>query len=112
MQFPNKIKIVALVLPLAIGLGGCSSTMIGVHEGSERVSIADASQVSACQSKGSTIFSVLAQVGILTRHTEDVEANLYQLARNEAAATGADTLVKGESPELGKRAYALYKCRP
>lgn len=112
MQFPNKIKIMAVVLPLAVGLGGCSSTMIGVHAGSERVSIADESQVGACQPKGSTIFSVLAQVGVLTRHTEDVEANLDQLARNEAAATGADTLVRGESPELGKRAYALYKCRP
>jgi len=86
--------------------------MIGVHKGSDRVSLADASQVGNCQPKGKTIVSVLAKVGFIDRNTEDVEANLYQLARNDAVDADADTLVKGASEELGKRTYEMYKCRP
>jgi hypothetical protein len=55
---------------------------------------------------------VLAKVGIILRYEEDVEENLYQLARNNAVDAGADTLVKGESKEFGKRMFEMYKCRP
>jgi hypothetical protein len=96
----------------AIVLTGCASSLIGVREGSDRVSLADASQISACQSKGKVTVSVLAQAGILSRYEADVEANLFQLARNYAVDTGADTVVKGESTEFGKRTFGMYKCRP
>ena len=112
MQFSKGILVFFIAAPLLSILSGCSSTLIGVSKGSERVSLADASQVTACQSKGQTIVTVLAKVGFITRSVEDVEANLYQLARNNAVADGADTLVKGESKEFGKRTYDLYKCRP
>jgi hypothetical protein len=97
---------------LIVGLGGCASSLIGVHEGTDRVSLADANQVGGCQSKGTNIVSVLAKIGFINRNPEDVEANLYQLALNDAVDAGADTIVKGESSEFGKRAYKMYKCRP
>jgi hypothetical protein len=96
----------------AIALTGCASSLIGVREGSDRVSLADANQIAACQSKGKITVSVLAQAGILTRYEEDVEANLFQLARNNAVDAGADTVVKSESTEFGKRTFGMYKCRP
>ena len=107
-------SIVALTVAAALiaGLSGCASTLIGVREGAERVSLADAKQVAACQSKGKINVSVLAHIGLTERDAEDVEANLYQLARNNAVDAGADTLVKGESTEFGKRQFEMYKCRP
>ena len=111
MVFAKGLSAVAVVSLLA-GLSGCASSMIEVRKGSERVSLADANQVGACQSKGKTTVSVLAKVGFIVRDNEDVEANLYQLARNDAVDAGADTLVKGESPAFGSRTYAIYKCRP
>jgi hypothetical protein len=87
--------------------------MIPVREGSDRVSLADANQVANCKPFGETTVSVLATVGVMmTRSPEDVEANLLQMARNAAVDDGADTLVKGKSPELGKRTFSIYKCRP
>jgi len=86
--------------------------LIGVHQGADRVSLADANQVGACQSKGKIIVSVLAKIGFINRLDEVVEADLYQVARNDAADAGADTLVKGESQEFGKRTFDMYKCRP
>jgi hypothetical protein len=112
MQFAKGMLVITVVLPLIAGLSGCASSLIGVHQGVDRVSLADANQVGACQSKGKTIVSVLAKVGFINRLDEVVEADLYQMARNDAADAGADTLVKGESQEFGKRTFDMYKCRP
>lgn len=112
MQLSKGMLVITVLVPLIAGLSGCASSLIGVHKGSDRVSLADANQVGSCQSKGETIVNVLAKVGFINRSTEEVEANLYQLARNDAVDAGADTLVKGESPEFGKRTFEMYKCRP
>jgi Domain of unknown function (DUF4156) len=113
MQLSKRIFFIAAMLPLIVGLSGCASSMIPVRDGSDRVSLADADQVGSCKSLGKTTVSVLAKVGIfMTRSAEDVEANLLQLARNDAVDDGADTLVKGDSQEFGKRTFSIYKCRP
>ena len=101
-----------LALLSIVVLSACSSVMIGEKEGSDRVSLADAKQIANCQSKGKINVSVLAKIGIIPRSEEDVEANLFQMARNNAVENGADTLVKGESKEPGKRQFEMYKCRP
>ena len=111
MRFVKGMSVVA-VMSLVAMMGGCASSMIGVRSGSDRVSLADKNQVNGCQSKGDITVSVLAKVGFIKRSDADVEANLFQLARNEAVDAGADTLVKEESQEFGTRMFGLYKCRP
>ncbi len=109
MQFSKRMLAIVATLPLIAGLSGCTNNVfIGVHKGADQVSLAEANQVGGCQSKGATIISVFAKYRI----EKDVEANMYQMARNEAADAGADTVVKGESPEFGKRTFRFYKCRP
>ena len=112
MNISKEMLVIAFIAPLFAELSGCASSLIGVREGAERVSLADAKQVSACQSKGKINVSVLARIGLTERDAEDVEDNLYQLARNNAVDAGADTLVKGESTEFGKRTFEMFKCRP
>jgi hypothetical protein len=108
-----QTMLVALVLVLlTLGVSGCASKMIGVHDGAERVSIADANQVANCQLKSKNTVTVLAKIGFITRSADDVEANLTQLAINDAVDAGADTVVKGESTTFGTRTFTLYKCRP
>ncbi len=112
MRFSKGILVVTVTVSLIAGLSGCASSLIGEHPGTDRVSQADANQVGGCQSKGTIIVSVLAKVGFIIRDAVDVEANLYQMARNDAVDAGADTIVAGESPEFGKRTFKMYKCRP
>lgn len=112
MKFSKEMLVIVAAVPLLAGLNGCGSLFIGTREGTERVSLADASQVASCQSMGKITFSVLAKAGIITRAEKDVEDNLYQMALNHAVDVGADTVVKGDSPEFGKRAFGMYKCRP
>lgn len=112
MRFIKRLLVITVAVPLIVGMNGCASSMIGVRSGSDRVSLAEKNQVGGCQPKGRIIVSVLAKIGFIKRSTSDVEANLFQLARNEAVDASADTLVKGESQEPGTRTFELYKCRP
>jgi len=112
MRFVKRLLVFAAAATLMTLLDGCASSMIGVRNGSDRVSLAEKNQVARCQSKGNITVSVLAKVGFIKRSTADVEANLFQLARNEAVDAGADTLVKDESQQFGTRTFGLYKCRP
>lgn len=112
MQFSKKLFVITALAALLAGLGGCASKLIEVRKGSDQVSLADATQVARCQSKGKATVSVLAEVAFITRGPEAVEANLLQLARNAAVDGGGDTVVKGNSTEYGKRTFEIYKCRP
>lgn len=104
---PLSLALGALLLS---ALSGCADRLIDARVGAETVSMADASQVSKCQSKGNTTVGVLSSVAFYTRSAEAVEENLLKLARNAAIDAGGDTLVKGNSTEYGKREFFIYKC--
>jgi hypothetical protein len=101
-----------VVIALLVGLGGCASSLIGSHQGADRVLLVEASQARSCVSKGETTVSVLSRILFFNRSADAVEANLLQMARNDAVDSGADTLVKGDSQKFGERTFGLYKCRP
>ena len=109
MKYFKKMLMLA---PLLAMLGGCASDLIEVRQGSDRVFLADAGQVASCQPRGKITVSVLAKVGLFSRSVKDVDADLLQLARNGAVDAGGDTVVKGDRPELGRRTFSIYKCRP
>jgi hypothetical protein len=111
MNYSKGILATGAIVSLLVA-SGCASTIIGSREGIDRVSLADANQVASCQPKGEQIISVVAKMWFVPRSAEDVEANLYQVARNYAVDHGADTVVKGESREFGTRDFTFYKCRP
>lgn len=100
-----------LIAMSAVLLTACASTLIEKKLGSEGVAVVDANAVSGCQSKGSVTASVLAKVWFIQRGEESIEQNLLQMARNSAVEDNADTIVKGESKQLGERTYYLYQCR-
>jgi hypothetical protein len=112
MKFQKQVAVVAVLVPLMASLGGCASKLIGTREGADKVTVADASQVASCQSKGKINANVISEVGFITRSAESVEANLLQMARNGAVDNGGDTVVKGNSVEYGKRTFDIFKCRP
>ncbi len=112
MRFFKKKLVIIAIIPLITGICGCASDLIEVRNGSDRVTLADVSQIGNCQSKGEITVSVLAEVGFIRRSVEAVETNLLQLARNGAIDAGGDTVIRGISPEFGKRTFAIYKCQP
>ena len=95
-----------------IGLAGCSSMFIEKRPMAWDIPVVEPAEVTRCESKGGTLVSVAAYVWMVKRDDQAVEENLLQLARNAAVDAGGDTLVKGDSPEVGRRNYSIYKCRP
>lgn len=114
MKTVLKITHARVVIPIlmSLTLGGCASSLIEVRQGSDQVAVAQADQVRQCKAIGKTTVSVLAEIGFISRGVDNVDANLLQLARNEAVSQGGDTVVPGDRPEIGKRTFAIYKCRP
>jgi hypothetical protein len=54
---------------------------------------------------------VLSKIGFITRNKEDVEANLDQLAKNNALEMQGNTIVKLDSSEFGRRDFSIYQCK-
>jgi hypothetical protein len=104
---PIVYSFAALICLLQVG---CASNFIKITPGSENISLQTAPNVGKCKSLGKVTVGVVAEVGFYTRSADEVEANLLQLARNSAVSAGADTVVKAELPEYGRRAFDLYKC--
>ncbi len=96
---------------VTLGLVGCAADLVKVKPGSERVSMASATQVTGCASLGKITVNVLANVGPVTRSVEAVDADLFKMGQNNAVDLGGDTIVKDNMPEFGKQTYAVYKCR-
>lgn len=112
MKVVKRLSVYTVAAGLLVAAGGCANSFIKPRDGVERVSIAQANQVAACQLKVTVLDSVLAKVGFIVRDANEVEADLLKMAFNDAAEAGGDTVVKGESPEFGKRVFSIYQCRP
>lgn len=100
------------VSAMLAALGGCASNLIDVRPGSDRIAVAEPAQVAQCKHIGKTTATVLSKVAFYSRSIDQVDADLLQLARNEAVDEGGDTLVPGERPAVGKRVFEIYKCKP
>jgi hypothetical protein len=112
MRTFERMLAFAIMLAPIVMLSGCASSFMEIRKGSDRVAVAEPGQVARCVPIGKTTVSVLAQVGFFSRSVDAVDANLLQLARNDAVDEGGDTVVPGERPAYGKRTFAIYKCRP
>lgn len=106
----NKTLIYTLISLTGI-LSGCASHFIEVRKGSEQIVIAGLDKISGCELKGKVNVSVLSKIVFITRNKEDVEANLDQLARNNALEMQGNTIVKLDSSEFGRRDFSIYKCK-
>ena len=84
-----------LMSVIALLTCSCASQMVDVLPGAERVSTAEANQVTRCLSMGKVTTSVLSKVWCISRSTLGVEENLLQMARNAAAEDNSDSLVRG-----------------
>ncbi len=112
IRIPMRVFVISGIAALTVLQGGCVTNVVDVRPRSERVSVAQATQVGQCQVGGVTTMSVLAKVGFYDRSVADVDADLLQLARNDAVDLGGDTLVKETRPAVGQETFKVYKCRP
>ena len=64
-----------------------------------------------CEKLRNVNVKVKASVGPIDRNADKVATELANLARNEAASFGGDTVVPTSEIENGSQTFAVYKCK-
>jgi len=89
-----------------------SCTWVKVNPNGEGVRLVQSIRtVEPCQKLGKINTKVVSQV-IFNRDMEKVSSELADLARNEAALMGGDTIVPASEIIDGRRSFGVYKCFP
>ena len=91
-----------------ITMTGC--TWVKLTDNGADVVIVDADETAACEPLGEVTSSTQDRI-VVGRSSGKVQEELYVLARNEAAAQGADSIVATAAPENGRQSFSIYRCR-
>ena len=105
-----RIALLAIALPLLIGLGLSGCTWVKPEAGADDVVVRTAAQVGQCERIGQTTTSVRDRVAAVQRRPGRVEEELETLARNSAAELGGNTLVADGPVRDGQRRFLIYSC--
>jgi len=90
-------------------ISGCS--FVKTTDEGELVRLVSSRQAASCKKVGKTTVSVLGRIGFVERNRETMADELVVLARNSAASTGGDAIVKTGSISASEHSFDVYKCR-
>lgn len=96
-----------LIAAVPLLLTAC--TWVKVSPEAQEVVVVPGNRVTGCQRIGVVSSSVKATIMAISRDSTKVRNELDDLARGQAVAIGANTLVR-ESINEGKGRYVAYKC--
>ena len=106
----SKIHICrALLLGALVTLTGC--TWVKLSDAGAAVTLAETESVAACQHVGMVTTQTRHKV-VMERGDASVHEELLVLARNQAAALGANVIVAMGPPSKGNQDFAAYSCAP
>lgn len=102
----------AFLLPASIlvtTLAGCSSVTLSLD--GERVRLMKPEEVTVCQKLGRTTATTSTTVlGFIGRSYPTVAKEVQQLARNEAAKMGGDSIAPEGGIDGGRQTFGVYRC--
>lgn len=98
----------AVILLGMVLTSGC--TWVKKTPAAENVRIAPADLVINCQNKGTVTTNTIDNVSVVNRNSEKVKKELETLAQNEAAKSGADTIVALSKIVEGEQTFGMYRC--
>ena len=101
----------SLLFVVAIPTLSSACTWVKVSDDGTGVAVANMANVRNCEKLRNVNVKVKASVGPIDRNADKVATELANLARNEAASFGGDTVVPTSSVENGSQTFAVYKCK-
>jgi len=102
------MKLTITLVSIAFVLGACQ--WVKTSDAGMNVSLVKAEHVQNCKNLGTTRVSVKDKIGFIKRKKGKVADELINLARNEAARSGGDSIV-AEGPETdGEQSFSIYNC--
>ncbi len=101
-----------IVVVVCVGFILSSCTWVRVTSQGEGVRLVQSAKaVESCKKIGKVNTKVVSEV-VFNRDAEKVAGELADLARNEAATLGGDTIVPTSEIIDGRRSYDVYQCFP
>mgnify|MGYP005609464121 FL=1 len=101
-----------IVIAVCVGFILSSCTWVKVTSNGEGVRLVQSAKaVEPCKKIGKVNTKVVSEV-VFNRDAEKVAGELADLARNEAATLGGDTIVPTSEIIDGRRSYDVYQCFP
>lgn len=91
-----------------LALSGC--TFVKPTDEGASVSLVKPIHVQNCKKLGSTTSQVKDSVAFIERRDKDVTLELVNLAKNEAAKMGGDTIIAKGEPAEGRQSFEIYQC--
>lgn len=101
-----------IVVVVCVGFILSSCTWVRVTSQGEGVRLVQSARaVESCKKIGKVNTKVVSEV-VFNRDAEKVAGELADLARNEAATLGGDTIVPTSEIIDGRRSFDVYQCFP
>ena len=101
-----------IVVVVCVGFILSSCTWVRVTSQGEGVRLVQSAKaVESCKKIGKVNTKVVSEV-VFNRDAEKVAGELADLARNEAATLGGDTIVPTSEIIDGRRSFDVYQCFP
>ena len=101
-----------IVIAVCVGFILSSCTWVRVTSQGEGVRLVQSAKaVESCKKIGKVNTKVVSEV-VFNRDAEKVAGELADLARNEAATLGGDTIVPTSEIIDGRRSFDVYQCFP
>ena len=98
-----------LIATIALLASACR--FVEVSETGEQVRVAQASEVTDCKELAQTTVKGVDKILAAKRIDRVVEREMRDMARNEAARIGGDTVVPVSEIVDGRQTFAVYRCR-
>jgi hypothetical protein len=90
-------------------IAGCGN-WIEVKPQARDVAILEPAQTASCQYLGKTEAAVLNEAGFLPRNPQAINADLVNIARNDAAQMGGDAVAPLSERDRGHQTFGIYRC--
>tara|TARA_R100001039_G_C1809570_1_gene82339 strand:+ start:457 stop:780 length:324 start_codon:yes stop_codon:yes gene_type:complete len=107
------MRATGLRLPLLgtlIFLASACSSWVQLTPAGEQVSLATAAEVTSCRRIGVTNVNALDSIGFVDRGASRLQAELVDLARNEAGEDGGNRIVPESTINEGRQTFGIYRC--
>ncbi|MDX1348132.1 MAG: DUF4156 domain-containing protein [Thiomicrorhabdus chilensis] len=96
-------------LLLILSVTGCS--WVKVSQQGALVAVSDYDSVAHCSKLGFTRSLVAHKIGFIERDADTMTQELTDLAKNEAAMMGGDTIVPRAPVKQGQMVFDVYRCQ-
>lgn len=99
-----------LIVAIALSTGGCTWVSVSSQAQQRGVLALSLDRVANCQQLSQTQVSIANSVGVFQRMPSDVEHDLTNLAINDAAKSGGDTVAALSPVKDGAQTFGIYRC--